>query len=134
MYELNIFSPQNFVGQQCLMNANFGCDNYYIASNGELSFTLLQVTQYPINITAIGCYTNTTTPTYQKPYNPPSNQINMIVGSNYTFSVDCYDGNTLFSGKLGSLYEGTLAVNYTSTTTGFPNVAYGKIVVKVSKE
>jgi len=56
----------------------------------------------------------------------------MPIGSNYTFTLYCYSGNSIYTGKPGSLYNGYLIINYTSTTTGFPHIVTGQIIVKVS--
>jgi len=132
LYSLGLFSPGTFAGQECLLPAGLSCTNFYLAPNGLLTLNLLQVTQSPINVTAIGCTSNQTTTNMQTPYNPPSNQIYMPIGSNYTFTLYCYSGNSIYTGKPGSLYNGYLIINYTSTTTGFPHIVTGQIIVKVS--
>src|SRR5271154_5956592 len=41
--------------QTCLLPAGFSCQNYFMAQNGLLTLNLLQSTQNPISVTAIGC-------------------------------------------------------------------------------
>jgi hypothetical protein len=132
LFSLGVFSPSTFTGQECLLPAGLSCTNLNLASNGLLTINILQVTQSPINVTAIGCSANQTMVSMQKPYNPPSNQIFMPIGSNYTFTTFCYAGSAIYSGKPGSLFNGYLIINYTSTTTGFPHIAIGQIVARVT--
>jgi hypothetical protein len=132
LFFLGVFNPGIFAGQECLLPAGFSCSSFYLYPNGMLSLNLLQVTQSPINVTAIGCSTNQTILNMQAPYNPPSNQIYMPIGSNYTFTLFCYQGNSVYTGKIGSLFDGYLVINYTSTTTGFPHIITGQIIAKVS--
>lgn len=130
---LGVFNPGIFVGQECIVQAGFSCLNYVLSSNGTLMINLEQATEAPINITALGCNTNVTTMFMQQPDNPPSNQVYMPIGSNYTFDVQCYSFDTPFNGTIGQLYKGNLVINYTDTLTGFPHVAYGTIIDKVTK-
>ena len=134
LYALGVFSPSHFVSSQCFLPAGLYCSSFYLFTNGLLKVNLLQTTQAPINITALGCNENGTAYDMQQPYNPPTGQITLPIGSNYTFSVQCYNGASYYSGSIGDMYSGYLLINYTDITTGFPQVAYGKIVAKVSAQ
>ncbi len=132
LYYLGVFSPSNFVSQQCFLPAGLNCISYYMYSNGTLKLDLLQTMQTPINITALGCSENNTVSNMQQPNNPPSDQINLPVGSDHIFSVQCYNGAVPYSGHIGDMFTGSLVVNYTDITTGFPQTVYGKIITKVT--
>ena len=68
----------------------------------------------------------------QQPSNPPTNQIRLQIGSNYTFVVECKSGTGNYLGTTGSVFSGWLFVNYTELTTGFPHTVAGEVSVKIS--
>ncbi|MEM0123999.1 MAG: hypothetical protein QXF41_00440 [Candidatus Micrarchaeaceae archaeon] len=133
MFALGLFNPNAYAGQECLLEAGFSCTNYYMASNGLLTISIEQVTSQPINVTAIGCTENSTSIKMGTIFTPTSNQIAMPIGSSHTFNVECYDqyGNPV-SLPVGSVFTGSILLNYTNTLTGFPNIMFGKIRVRVS--
>jgi len=128
LYALGLFSPSSFVQSQCLLQANFGCMNAYITSSGILTVNIEQNTQSPINITSIGCNSNATY-SNMKQISPP---LDLPIGSNYTFTVQCYQGTSPYSGPVGSLFKGYLLFNYTNLQTGFQNTQIGTLILKVS--
>ena len=131
LFELGIFNRAP--PTQCILEGGFGCSDYYLNTNGVLVFNLGQQTTNPINITGIACYENSTLLPGQKPYNPPSNQIFMPVGSSDTFYVQCYTTNTLtYSGNIGSTFTGTLAIYYTDAITHYTELVKGSLIVPVS--
>ncbi len=132
LYGLGVFSPGRFLGSQCLLPAGFSCPSLSMSSNGLLTINLLQATDAPINITAYGCNTNSTIINMQTPYNPPSNQITLQIGANYTFTVQCYSGASPFSGSPGTDFNGYLIINYTNLITGFPQTITGKLFVRIA--
>ena len=115
------------------MPAGFACPAFYLASNGVLFVNLIQTTQYPITVTALGCV-NPESLNYMKPVNVITayNSISMPIGSNYTFNIPCYSNSTQYTGSIGQIFSGYLIVNYTSAYTNFPNTIYGTIRVAVS--
>lgn len=117
--------------QVCLLSAGLTCQSAVISTNGMLQINLLQSTQDPIRVTAIGC-TNPSSLTHMQGSNPPSNSVTLAVGSNHTFYVQCYSNSAAFSGVIGTGYSGTLIINYTDTYSGFPSTVYGTISEKVS--
>ncbi|MEM0147728.1 MAG: hypothetical protein QXD11_02755 [Candidatus Micrarchaeaceae archaeon] len=128
LYALGLFSPSSFIQSTCLLQANFGCINAYLSSSGKLTVNIEQNTESPINITSIGCNTNATY------YNmvsisPP---LSLPIGSNHTFTVQCYQGTQQYSGQIGSIFKGYLLFNYTSLQTGFQNTQIGTLMLKVS--
>ena len=92
--------------QTCLPPAGFSCINYFMAQNGLLYLNLLQATQDPIQITALGCNTPESVGQmdYGTSYNtgnqvdtfPTTAPANIPIGANYTFAVQCYSGTTRF--------------------------------------
>ena len=129
LFALGIFNPGQSASQICQLEAGFICANYYMVQNGILTLNILQTTTSPVNITAIGCNTNSSLITTQniKP------QVYLPEGANGTINVQCYDAATPFSGQINQLYLGNLQVNYTDATTGFPEIIYGNIAVRISR-
>lgn len=132
LFALKVFNPGGVVGTQCILPAGLECTTAFLSSNGLLSIGLLQVTQSPINITTYGCNANDTVVNMQAPLHPPSNQIRMQIGANYTFNVWCWAGNSHYSTNPGTYFQGYIFVNYTESTTGFPHTASGKLALTVT--
>lgn len=129
-----IISSSSNAVQECTLPAGFACPSFYISQNGLLYINLIQSTQNPIQVTAIGC-TNPQSESYMTTENsPPSNYIYMAIGSNYTFNnVYCYSNGTVWNKMpIKSVFSGYLEINYTNAYTGFPNTVYGTIMVESS--
>ncbi len=116
--------------EQCVLESGFSCQSYSLSTNGMLEVTVAQSTSDPINVTAVGCNSEGTVTDMQAPYNPPSNQVFMPVGSEYTFSVQCYDNGTAVSGSTGRLFTGSVLLNYTDEISGLPGLALGKLSLR----
>ncbi len=128
LYELNVFTPSNYVSPVCTLPSGFTCAGNSLTGNGILTVNIEYTNTDPIQINQIGCNTNQTTAhitTYTSP-------IAMDTGENLTLTVQCYSGNSNFQGQIGSMLSGSLLVNYTDTQTGFNNLIYGKIISKVT--
>ena len=110
--------------QLCAINNNFICNRVSINTTGIISMNITQLTGTTINITGIGCASNLNY-THTKKFVP---QINMNTGTNITESISCYLNNTIFSGKVGSVYSGYLIINYTNLKSNLNHVVVGKIV------
>lgn len=132
LYMFGIFTPGNYVGSECLLPAGFSCTSIVLASNGIIAVNIEQATLSSINVTAYGCNTNTTVAHMQTPYNPPSNQVNLLIGSNSTFSMQCWAGGSTYSSSIGHVFQGYLIVNYTDTSTGLPHTVVGSLTSHVS--
>ncbi len=132
LFYLRVFNPST--SSDCILTAGITCSNLYMTTNGLLSVTLVQNTQTPINITAIGCNTNTTISNtiMTLPNNPPSNQFTVNIGGNYTMALQCYSAGKAFSGPVGNSYSGYLLVNYTQQYSALPHTIYGNLNVRVS--
>lgn len=132
LFYLHVFNPSP--SSACVLGAGISCTSLYLTQNGVLTFSLLQSTSTPINITAAGCNTNSTISntimTYV--YNPPSNQFEVPIEGNYTMTIQCYSSGKAYSGSVGSLYQGYLILNYTKTNSNLPHSGYGSIDVKIS--
>ena len=124
------FNPQRYAAQQCIFSSGFSCIYYFLSMNGMLQINIMQFTGSPINVTYVGCNTNGTYTNMQAPYNPPSNQVFMPIGSNYTFSVQCYSGSSAASDGAGTFFSGAVLLNYTDEISGLPSVASAKLSVK----
>ena len=132
LFYLHVFNPAT--STTCVLPAGLSCTNLYMSQNGLLSFTILQTTGSTVNVTAAGCNSNTTVSNtiMEKPYNPPSNQVTVDIGSNYTMAVQCYSAGHAFSGKVGSGFLGYLIINYTDQNSNLPHTVFGNINVQVS--
>ncbi|MGC8479340.1 MAG: hypothetical protein ACP5M9_01585 [Candidatus Micrarchaeia archaeon] len=133
LFELGLFTPKPI--KQCVIEAGFSCSNYYLNSQGVLTFTLKQQTSNPVNITGIACYENGTLLSGQAPYNPPTNEVFMPVGTSYTFYAQCYSSNTIpFSGNIGDYFTGSVAIYYKDAITHLTELAVGSLTVPVSTD
>lgn len=131
LFELGIFTPNP--SKQCVLEAGFSCSGYTLNSQGVLEFTLNQQTSNPVNITGIACYENGTLLSGQAPYNPPSNQVFMPIGSSTPFYVQCYSSSTnKFSAGIGSYFHGSIAVYYKDSITHLTELAEGSLIVPVT--
>jgi len=121
--------------QECLLPAGFSCLNYFITQNGMLQLNLLQSTQYPITITAVGCNNPESVSQMDYPANQPyfAIPVNVPIGANYSFAIQCYSNSSAYFGNINSEYSGYVIINYTNAYTEFPNTIYGRIVAKVLK-
>ena len=129
LFSLGVFSPGNSASQVCQLESGFTCSGDYMVQNGMLVMSITQTTTVPLNITAIGCNTNST----DIPTQSVVPQAYISIGNNRTFSVQCYRGALAYSGQVNQLFVGYLQVNYTDVTTGFPEVIYGDVAVKIAK-
>ncbi|MCL5100381.1 MAG: hypothetical protein M1122_00285 [Candidatus Marsarchaeota archaeon] len=127
---LGIFSPGKFSGQECNIQEGLVCQGAYMMQNGTLSLNVYQATQYPINITAIGCNTEGNVTNMQSP--SASGGIYVQVGSNVTLYVQCYTNTGAFSGTPGTQFSGFIIINYTNEQTYANEVAQGKVNVEVT--
>ena len=136
LFEIVTGAPQV---QTCILPAGFFCPSFYMSTNGisdNIVINLVQATQYPIEVTALGCV-NPESLSNMIPVNeinviPPNTALNMPIGSNQTFNLQCYSNGTAYYGAVKSVYSGYLIINYTNAYTGFPNTAYGSVRVVVS--
>lgn len=133
MMALGLFNPGVFTNTQCTFPAGFSCINIFLATNGLLSLNLLQITTAPLNISAMGCNSNSTLSHMQSILNPPTNQIKLNVGSNYTFHFSCYSGVNIITPSTGTSFSGYVFVNYTETVTGLPHTVFGTIYLKATR-
>ncbi|MDE1823352.1 MAG: hypothetical protein KGI00_01060 [Candidatus Micrarchaeota archaeon] len=122
---LGILNPSGQI-VSCALPANLECNQALLSSNGILYLSIANANPYPIKITASGCNSNQTGIVTQ------SQSLVIQGGSTAAISTQCYSGTTAFSGKIGSLFRGTLQLNYTETQTGIPHVVYGQLLDKVT--
>lgn len=114
----------NIVKNVCVLPAEFSCIRAYVQSNGTLVINLVQSTQSPINITALGCNTNATV-LYMTHVSPP---VTLQIGNNATESVACkYRNGTAYTQPPGTLFKGYFIFNYTDLQTGFPHTETGTL-------
>lgn len=131
LFELGLFNPGSFVSTTCAFPANFGCISASLYSiNGTLSVNVQQALQSNINVTAYGCNAQGTITNMSKPLNPPSNQITLGIGANYTFFIPCYSNGTRINVQPGQVFKGYVIINYTLLQTGFPHTVVGTLVAK----
>ena len=127
LFALGVFSPGTYVSDTCALPAGFECQSSMLATNGLLTFTVVQFTTTPIVLTAVGCSSNQST-FYNTPLSPKEG---LEIGGNATLTTFCYQGNVIFKGSIGTVYHGYLIINYTSNVTGLPYLAGGAAVFKI---
>ena len=139
LYTLGIFNPSIAVSSQCILPAGLACTGVSMVSNGLVSINLLQATETPINLTAWGCNANQTVANMYCPGSvcvsgsaTAANQIEMQVGANYTFNVQCWGGTSQYSGSAGSAFRGYLTLNYTDLSSGLPHTLVGQLTAKIT--
>ena len=127
LYMLGVFNASNFVKTFCeFTSSSLECNNPILFPNGTLDFEISSYGSSPINLTSINCNSN------------PAIFINSIVpnvilniGDNYSASLKCYENSTLFSGKIGQVFNGYINVNYTNVLSGFSHSSQGHAILKV---
>jgi hypothetical protein len=130
LYMLGVLNPSSFAGQQCSLQAGLSCTVVGLTTAGLLTINLIQTTSSQINITAIGCNSNSIAQNIQQ-YSA-ANQIALQPDANMTLTVQCWAGSSPLSAPLGSAFLGYLVINYNETYTGFPHSASGKVLAKSS--
>lgn len=133
LFLFGILSPGTTAGTGCVMPAGISCPSIFLLANGLATINILQATVYSLNITALGCNIAITTANMMIPNNPPTNQINLQPGANYTFSnLQCYSNGAPFSAPAGTEFTGYLIVNYTNLQTGLPQTVSGKLFARTT--
>ncbi|MGC8669710.1 MAG: hypothetical protein ACP5TL_00980 [Candidatus Micrarchaeia archaeon] len=130
IYMMGLFSPNSYVTSTCLFSSDFSCLNYFISSGGVLTINVEQSLSSPIEVTGIGCNSNKTVSHMENLIG--NNAIYIPIGGNYTFSVQCYSGNSTNIGMPGHIFKGYVILNYTNIETGFPHVAIASLIQKIS--
>ena len=134
LYAMGLFSPKTLVSTSCVFPADFSCMNSQLLPNGNFSINLEQSTSSPINITAIGC--NSDTAIYNMlGFNP---NITLQIGSNVSLPqsssqvLQCFSNGTVFTGSPGDVFHGYVIINYTDIETGFPHTVTGTVIEKMT--
>ncbi len=127
LYSLGLFSPNTFVTSQCIFPADFSCISGILVANGLFYINLEQSTVSNINLTAIGC-NNIGNTANMITYSP---QKFLLIGSNISLSIQCYNNFTKYNAKPGYIFQGYLVLNYTSLQTGFPHTVIGRLIQKI---
>jgi hypothetical protein len=132
LFEIVTGTPQV---QECILPAGFSCPSFYMTTSGNIIINLVQATQYPLKVTALGCnypQSANTIPVNEIAVMPPNTFVLMPIGANYTFNFQCFANGTAFSGGIKSIYGGYLTINYTNAYTNLPNTVYGSVRVEVT--
>lgn len=137
LFAIGIFKP--VIGTQCILPGGLACTNIFMAANGLLTINILQATTAPINVSALGCNKNNSITHMYNILNPPSNQIKMQIGANYTFNVECWAGGSTYNAvysqntiPIGSTFTGYVVINYTESVSGFPHTIIGQVGLSVT--
>jgi hypothetical protein len=129
-YGLGFTTPSSGQPPQiCQLEAGFSCSNFYMTSNGLLTIGIVQATTSPLNITAIGCNTNSKNIQTQE----VTPHAYLPIGANRTFSMQCYAGSKPLSGSIYQIYTGYLKINYTDFPNESLHTLYGMAEVKIYK-
>ncbi|MDE1874387.1 MAG: hypothetical protein KGI04_04725 [Candidatus Micrarchaeota archaeon] len=133
LYATGYFNPSTYSAQQCVLSSGFSCLSFFMTTNGVVTVNVKYSGSAPVNITAVSCNQNQQITNTQAPFHPPSNQIFLQPGANYTFNIQCYSGSTILAPALRSTFGGFVAINYTNDVTRLPDTASGHVAVKVSE-
>lgn len=128
LYSLGLFNSSGLQPYQCAFRIGLTCGHASISSSGIITIDIVQDSQFPLNITGFACNQDGSYSDLTAPYNPPSNQIYLGVGQNYTISTQCYTKyGTAFSGGVGKLFSGYFVIGYTDQVTGENSITTGKL-------
>ncbi len=130
LFALGILNPQSAAASVCIINQAFQCSKLYLATNGILTFTLLQDQYQLANITAVGCSENVSN-SHITAFTV-ANQIEMPQGTERNVSVQCYGPSSKFSGSVGTVLNATLYINYIDDVGSFPYSISGKVYAKIT--
>lgn len=122
-----LFTPSHFEGNECVLPVGLSCTGSTLSTGGTALLNIKNTMQDPITITAIGCNSNQTIANMQ------AFSTTLEPNSNSTFYFSCYTGASPFSGLLGSVFTGSIVVNYTDTYTNAPNTVYGKLIIAATQ-
>ena len=129
MAMLGLFNPSSHPTIGCLLQAGFSCESYRLSQVGLLNINIQQTTSSPINVTGVGCAENINF-SHMSTISPA---VSIPIGSNSTFSVTCYGmGANAIDIAPGSVFSGTLLLNYTDTLTGLHHTMFGQLSFKVT--
>ncbi len=128
LYSLGLFNSSGLQPYQCAFRIGLTCGHASISTSGVITIDLVQDSQFPLNITGFACNQNGSYSDLTTPYNPPSNQIYLAVGQNYTINTQCYtNSGTAFSGSVGKLFSGYFVIGYTDQVTGENSIVTGNL-------
>ena len=130
LYLLGVFNSSTYAHNTCAFEADFSCIGTVLSSNGMLFLNLVQSTPYAINVTSISCDSDLRT-LHPEALTPA---VQLSVGQNHTFNVQCYTNTSAYSGTLGGVYSGYIIIIYTPQQTGFPHQELGPVTFKVERK
>ena len=135
LYYLGVFNPANFVPTFCLAQGGFNCQNPVLATNGNLTFSITQVTNPVISNTIF----------YIAPQNTGfnANGFPNITYQCYPSNIDFNYGQTIdlvctipyLNGMpIGTLFEGDIWMNFSQSSSGPATLTeeIGRLAVKTS--
>jgi len=150
LYSLGVLNPSRLKPVMCMLPAPFSCQVGGFTTGGKLNITLMQGSGQQMTITAVACVDNSHIQSNGLPDNGctssapycwttisssnavPSN--NLASGSSITLiNIQCYPSGSGGFGTqpIGSVFSGTLVVNYTIGSTKY--VTSGTISAQVNR-
>lgn len=128
LYLYGVFSSNNNVPNTCSFPGQFACTTTQLSYDGNLIINVGQTTLSNIDITAVGCNFNGSTAHMALLGEP----IMVQTGNYTTLSMQCYKGNSVFTGGAGTVFYGYVTINYTDLHSGLPHTVTGSITEKPS--
>lgn len=124
---LGVFNPSTFAKSFCVFESGLSCKSAVLFTNGTVNVNVQQYSNSQITINSINCNVNPS-----NFYNSivPAN-VDLAIGDNYSFSVNCYSNSTLVVKPLGSIFNGYITINYTDILSGFSHSNQAHVLLKV---
>ena len=137
LYSVGLFNPTALIGNTCAFPADFSCLAATLFPSGNFVVNIQQATAAAINVTAIGCNSDSSTSNMIQ-FGGPA-RIYIPIGGNSSFTMLCYSNGVPYNSPfpsntvpLGTLFKGYIVVNYTNLQTGFPHTVIGRLIQKVA--
>ncbi|MGB9703400.1 MAG: hypothetical protein ACPLXS_01665 [Candidatus Micrarchaeales archaeon] len=140
LYSLGVLNPSRLKPVVCQLPAPFTCSNPTANTGGVVTITLGQGSGQTITINGVACVDNSLIdPSTGLPksvgWTTLSNPVTIGSGGTITLSnIQCYasDENP-WSGPIGSVFGGSLIINYAMGSSNTPYYTAGSISVQVTQ-
>ncbi|BCS91343.1 MAG: hypothetical protein ARM1_0800 [Candidatus Micrarchaeota archaeon] len=113
---LKVFNSSAFTSNTCLSSGNFYCNEALINTSGTLFTAFTSELRDPVNVTAVACTNNPSSASFVN----LSNTILLQPSSEAYLFTNCYYNGALFSGSVGSDFNGYIIIKYIDEYTGLP--------------
>ncbi len=128
LFELGVFTPVSAGSGHCILPSGWSCVSYAMNTSGAINLSVLQTLGSQIIVTGIACYQNSSYINIDA-----QRALKMNSGSEQSFAAKCYTAsNALYSGAIGTTYQGYISIYYVKTSDGIAESMTGSILVSPS--